>query len=240
MRILALGLLLLASNLGATPLLFTSGDRQVNVVELFTSEGCSSCPPAERWLNTLSSETRLWRDFVPVAFHVDYWDYIGWQDSFARSEFNARQRQYAAEGGADFVYTPGVFRNGKEWLGWRSGEAVIDKHRRGHELSLHIDGKVVHATYQSPGSQPLQLNVALLGMGLETEVRAGENQGRTLTHDFVALAFDSMPLGMTGTHYELEFTLPTSAINAKREALVAWVSLPDAQTPLQATGGYIN
>ncbi|MCK5360690.1 MAG: DUF1223 domain-containing protein, partial [Gammaproteobacteria bacterium] len=58
---------------------FSSGEGKVNLVELYTSEGCSSCPPAEKWMNNLKDDPRLWQHFVPLAFHVDYWDYIGWK-----------------------------------------------------------------------------------------------------------------------------------------------------------------
>ncbi len=67
---------------------------QSNLIELYTSEGCSSCPPADRWLSTLKDHPALWQQLVPIAFHVDYWDYIGWKDRFARAEFTDRQRRF--------------------------------------------------------------------------------------------------------------------------------------------------
>src|SRR5689334_8314649 len=75
---------------------FTSGETQVALLELFTSEGCSSCPPAERWLGALRDAPGLWRDFVPIAFHVNYWDRLGWPDRFASREATQRQHAYAA------------------------------------------------------------------------------------------------------------------------------------------------
>src|SRR4029077_9083235 len=65
------------------PKTFESGDTQSSLIELFTSEGCSSCPPAEKWLSALKSSSDLWKKAVPVAFHVDYWDHLGWRDRFA-------------------------------------------------------------------------------------------------------------------------------------------------------------
>jgi hypothetical protein len=86
-----LALLFVASQSVAS-LQLDSGERQVTLLELYTSQGCSSCPPAERWLNTYIDNNKLWREVVPVAFHVDYWDYIGWQDTFAAAAYGERQR----------------------------------------------------------------------------------------------------------------------------------------------------
>src|SRR5215217_7350069 len=105
-----------ASTLEATT--FESGETQNILIELFTSEGCSSCPPAETWLSALKSNQDLWKKIVPVAFHVDYWDRLGWRDRFAKPEFTARQRRYAAAWGGDSVYTPDFVVNAKEWRSW--------------------------------------------------------------------------------------------------------------------------
>src|SRR5438045_6028499 len=99
----------------ADPVTFESGPKKVQLLELFTSEGCSSCPPAEEMLGRLVSDPRLWREFVPVAFHVDYWDRLGWKDPFASAEWTKRQRLYAANWNAENVYTPAFVLNGREW-----------------------------------------------------------------------------------------------------------------------------
>ena len=83
---LLLLLYLLVVPLAAVPLKFSSGGTRTHLVELYSSEGCSSCPPAEKWLGDLRDEAELWRDFVPVAFHVVYWDHLGWRDRFASKE----------------------------------------------------------------------------------------------------------------------------------------------------------
>jgi hypothetical protein len=105
-------LLLLLSAGAVIPLhagepIFQSDKTQTALVELYTSEGCSSCPPAEEWFSTLSANPGLWKQFVPVAFHVDYWDDLGWKDSFATPAYTQRQRDYAAAWGSSSVYTPG-------------------------------------------------------------------------------------------------------------------------------------
>ena len=76
---------------------YRSGVQQTGLLELYTSEGCSSCPPADRWLSSLKDDDGLWQELIPVAFHVDYWDYLGWRDRFAARDFSQRQRRYAAE-----------------------------------------------------------------------------------------------------------------------------------------------
>src|SRR6476659_1367183 len=126
------------------PKTFESGDTQSSLIELFTSEGCSSCPPAEKWLSALKSSSDLWKKAVPVAFHVDYWDHLGWRDRFAKPEFTSRQQRYAAAWGGDSVYTPGFVVNGKEWRGWFGGNATPTSSTKVgvFRVSLGTDGKV--------------------------------------------------------------------------------------------------
>src|SRR5437899_10682781 len=90
-----------AASAQTTGVTFQSSEKQTALLELFTSEGCSSCPPAEAWLSRLQDSTGLWRDVVPVAFHVDYWDYLGWRDRWAAKDFSERQRAYAASWRSD-------------------------------------------------------------------------------------------------------------------------------------------
>src|SRR5689334_18800483 len=99
----------------AAEVTFESGPARTHLIELYTSEGCSSCPPAEAWLSKLKDEPRLWRDFVPLAFHVDYWDRLGWRDPFASKEWTARQYAYSAGWKSESVYTPGFVLDGREW-----------------------------------------------------------------------------------------------------------------------------
>ena len=93
---------------------FQSGEKQVPLVELYTSEGCSSCPPAEAWMGRLKDAPDLWKGFVPVAFHVDYWNSLGWKDRWSSPEFTERQRAYAEAWKSESVYTPCFVVNGKE------------------------------------------------------------------------------------------------------------------------------
>ena len=95
--------------------------HSVALVELYTSEGCSSCPPADQWLSGLANEGFTSDKVVPLAFHVDYWDYIGWKDPYASPKFTDRQRQVVEAGRAMFAYTPQVLFNGIDFGDWRNG-----------------------------------------------------------------------------------------------------------------------
>src|SRR5450432_4372054 len=100
------GLALSAPMAVAAETRFESGPQQSALVELYTSEGCSSCPPAEAWMSRWKNDPGLWKKFVPVAFHVDYWDRLGWRDRFSSGEWTARQSRYASLWGSGSVYTP--------------------------------------------------------------------------------------------------------------------------------------
>src|SRR5258708_5201471 len=102
----------ISMNAQAEPLTFQSALEQTALLELYTSEGCSSCPPAETWLSRMKESPGLWKDFVPVAFHVDYWDYLGWRDLWATRGFSDRQRAYAGHWQSKSIYTPCFVLNG--------------------------------------------------------------------------------------------------------------------------------
>ncbi|MGH8673906.1 MAG: DUF1223 domain-containing protein, partial [Burkholderiales bacterium] len=106
-----------------------SGARTTALVELYTSEGCDSCPPADRWLSSLGARGHTPDRVVPLALHVDYWDYIGWKDRFAKALFSARQRNLAQLMRAKVVYTPQVLLQGEDFRGWHSGafDAAVAK-----------------------------------------------------------------------------------------------------------------
>ena len=234
-RLVLLVVLLSAAPLPAAPLLLDSGTRQVTLLELYTSQGCSSCPPAERWLNKRIDDDELWTEFVPLAFHVDYWDYLGWEDPFAAAAHGERQRDYARAGRASTVYTPGFFANGREWRGWTFGLGPRRSDRQSGSLVAAIDAGVLKAGFPSAG-EPLELHVALLGFGIETPVARGENRGRTLAQEFVVLQHSVQTSDTGQWQVELPRIDPGAA---KRHAIALWVSSPDNPAPLQATGGWL-
>ena len=215
---------------------FNSGEAQVTLLELYTSQGCNSCPPAERWLNAYVDSEALWEKTVPVVFHVDYWDYLGWKDTLADSAHAERQRNYARQGRARTVYTPGMFVNGREWRGWtfRLPPRVSD--RRPGNLAVTITDRQLAAVFRH-SADPLELHVALLGFGIETSIERGENRNRTLRQEFVVLshAVHGAPGG--------RWRVPLPEVNDRhtgRRALAVWVSEPGNPVPLQATGGWLD
>lgn len=211
-----------------------SGPSQVHLIELYTSEGCSSCPPAEDWLSRLKKDPALWRRFVPVAFHVDYWDYLGWPDPFAAPEWSARQRAHAARWRVRGVYTPGFVLDGREW---RTRVLPRGAPETIGSLWLEADGDKVRVTFSpaaAPG--PHDVYLARLGSGLVTKVAAGENHGRTLVHDFVVLSLQKaeLPPGET----DLELTLDPLPAH-KADALAGWITPRGSLVPIQAAGGWL-
>lgn len=170
-----------------------AGDGEPVLVELFTSQGCSSCPPADRLLSRLAGED----DVIPLAYHVDYWNYIGWQDPFSKSAWSERQRSYARSLGHGRVYTPQLVVDGASDCVGSDADAVerqiAEARRRGSRARLTLDlsagagSSRIQADLKatvSPGS-PLELKAAIFENGLETAVSRGENARRTLHNDFV-------------------------------------------------------
>jgi hypothetical protein len=233
---------LLVTPLHADVLLLKSGPTQVGLLELYTSEGCSSCPSADRWLRSLVGHPGLFSEFVPMAFHVDYWDYIGWKDRFAQAEFSARQRQYARLGQVGTVYTPGFLYNGRKWRNFAGRDiANLSDGLETGELVVRIAGRDVELSFQACGdkSDRFVANLALLGFGLRTTIKAGENRGRELRHDFVVLAHTRLALSQDSNGNTAHMAVPTSKVVAERYALVAWVNTDEHLAPLQAVGGYL-
>jgi len=227
--------LLFAASLVAATLQLDSGTRQVTLLELYTSQGCSSCPPAERWLNAYTDDDELWTKVVPVAFHVDYWDYLGWRDAYAAAEYGERQRDYARAGRTRTVYTPGFFANGLEWRGWTLGPGPRRGDQEPGRLVADIEADHINARFPAAG-EPLALHVALLGFGIETPVARGENGGRTLPQEFVVLRHAVQVADNGEWHIERQAAQPGQA---RRLGIALWVSAPDSPVPLQATGGWL-
>jgi hypothetical protein len=232
-----------AAALHGADLRFSSGPGRTTLIELYTSEGCSSCPPADRWLGSLRESPGLWRDFVPVAFHVTYWDNLGWPDRFARRSFTERQYALAAAWHSDSVYTPCVVRDGSEWH--PSGPPVAAPGDDPGVLSATVgpDGICRIRFRPAPASArgAWEAHVALLGGGYRSRVTGGENSGSTLSHEFVALGLADAPMRPDGDSATAEIPLPAAdRSGAKRLALAAWVTAGDGLAPIQATGGWIQ
>lgn len=223
---------------------YESAQHRTPVLELYTSLGCSSCPPAEKWIAGFLDHPGLWKEVIPLAFHVDYWDFIGWKDRFASPAFSARQREYRSEGRVRSVYTPGFVLNGNEWKGWfRKREPVFDTSTNPGRLVLEVSGNQTDISFE-PGedwnAEALVANVAVLGFGFSTKVTAGENDGRTLGGNFVVLALAESAEAKKAD-YRWTVPLPRwKQTDSERYALVAWLSKPDSPSIYQATGGWFT
>lgn len=231
----------------ADDIVLESQPQRATLVELYSSEGCSSCPPAEKWVSQLKSDPRLWKQIVPVVFHVDYWDGLGWPDRFARKAYTQRQYDYQARWNASNVYTPEFIVDAREWHGWFDGGTLpLSKSETIGSLRAVVqrEGWGVKVTYGPvPSLDSLQytINVAWLGMGIGSNVGAGENSGRTLVHDFVVLDFRSKATSATdGKGISVEFSGPNLRTDGdKPGAIAVWISAEDGSI-VQATGGWVK
>jgi hypothetical protein len=207
----------------------------VAVVELFTSEGCSSCPPADALLADLARDPRV----VALSFHVDYWDELGWPDRFASPEATSRQHAYAAAFGTRGLYTPQLVVQGTDaFTGSDRGHAVDDLAgalARAPAFPLTVRAKAAGAAsprldvdYDAPGVPAgSTLVVALVEKTAVTQVRAGENAGKTLRHVDVVRAFATAPAAASG---HVALTVPAS-LRREDGMVVAFVQHADGGKP---------
>ena len=233
-------LFFLAHELAASDdVVIRSGPERASLIELYTSEGCSSCPPAEEWLSGLRKDPGLWRTMVPVAFHVDYWDRLGWKDRFAEPEFTARQQGYAMSGVVSTVYTPGFFVDGNEWREWfgnRKVQGVAGQRAGVIDARLESSGAVSINFTPSGTFENGAAHLVQLGFGLVSDVRRGENAGRALRHDFVALSHTSAKLTRAENHWTARMESPKTS--DRPGAVVVWVE--SGGRPVQAAGGWLG
>ena len=223
-------------------LIVESPETKITLIELFTSEGCSSCPRAEAWLGELKNESGLWNEFVPVAFHVDYWNRLGWFDRFSSQEFTRRQRGYEASWDATTVYTPGFVLNGVEWR--RASGLPPPSREKPGKLRLVVEkggAQLEVSFFPNFGmEEPLVVDVAPLAHEVSSKVERGENAGRQLQHDFVALALVTASLERSGDRfYRAQVTLPAT-MAAPVASIAAWVRPANSLIPIQAAGGRLK
>jgi len=166
-----------------------SGAALTPVIELYTSEGCSSCPPADRWLSSLK-DRGAGQAAVVEAFHVGYWDNLGWVDRFASPAYTARQRQVAAWNHQRSIYTPQAVLNGRDWPGWAASgshpPAATQAARASIALKQLSDDQfeaIVTPTAGAPTTWSAYWSIT--ENGYNSKVKAGENAGEFLQHDFV-------------------------------------------------------
>jgi len=224
------------------PMVLRSPAKRTILLELFTSEGCSSCPAAEQWLGNLKSAPGLWKDFVPLAFHVDYWDHLGWRDGWSSPAFSERQQDYARRWRHSTVYTPGVVLAGKEWREWagsKTPQAVGDI--AGVLEAKSEDGKrwLISFAPRSYTAGTYEVQGALLVSEVVSEVKAGENRGRRLTHDFVVTDLKTGVLKLNRTQAEGTLTFEDDKVQGGRRAIAIWVTREGDLAALQTVGGWL-
>ena len=220
----------------------TSGDVVRPLVELYTSEGCDSCPPADRWLSASFGDPR--ERAIPLAFHVDYWDRLGWKDRFADARYTERQHVAATANGKTFVYTPQVLVQGRDtrWQGTGSSSFVaaataapqaaitVDAERTADALRVVATARIDDARLRQDAS----IAIAYVDSGLVSDVKAGENRGARLVHDHVVRAF------ATGANRAADGRLSATATFARpreggmQPTVVAFVQRPATGEVLQA------
>jgi len=212
-----------------------SGTTRAALVELYTSEGCSSCPPADKVLHKL---TNAGPAIVPLALHVDYWDAIGWKDRFAQPSFSRRQAWEVQANDHRTSYTPHFFVNGKEVQDWHDLQsdlrpasqpspariAIAAQPEAGGNLRVKVDGTV----FANPVSHgPLQLYVVVTEGQLSSQVDAGENRGVRLEHDAVARNFIG-PIAVDGRSTSFDRVINVPQLANGHVGVVAFIQ--DAKT----------
>jgi hypothetical protein len=172
---------------------------QTALIELYTSEGCSSCPPADKWIGKLIPKVLSADEVVPLVFHVDYWDRQGWRDRFANPAYTARQYANANISGSGFVFTPQVIVAGRNYQDWSNNSKVKKDihvtHNKTPDASILLSQQAVASgklefevqaqLRQGAKSNEVHIYAALFQNGLDSDVIRGGNSGSRLHHDYV-------------------------------------------------------
>jgi hypothetical protein len=215
--------------------------EQTQMVELFTSDSCSSCPPANVWLSKFKSHPLLWKKLIPVAFHVDYWNHLSWKDPLSDPLMTERQKNLVRLWKNPISYTPAVMINGEELRKWYDQKEIPNSTEKvPFILSLSHSNKekfyLELKNVSKSNVRPARIRMALLGFGIVSKVTDGENAGVTLKHDFVVLDW-AMQKVENKTSFEFSFKKPQ--FKTTQLAVVAWAEIDSSERALQITGGYL-
>lgn len=234
-----------------------SQPHRVALLELYTSEGCSSCPPADDWLSGLANNGIDAGKLVPLSLHVDYWNYIGWRDPYSSAQYTARQREAGQRNRLRSIYTPQMVLNGQDYRGWRRQDIVSSlkdlnampaaanlsmswsEQQSASDNSLSI---TMHAELNPPhtASQPV-VNLVVFENNLVSHVNAGENDGRTLKHDYVVRRLFSYPFATGRAGFTRQLSLPMNKDwNRDRLGLALFVQDNQSGEILQAMAQAID
>ena len=230
-------LLLFASNQSyADTYTAKSAKHPVALIELYTSQGCSSCPPAEEWLGNLEKKGLKNNQVIPLALHVDYWDYIGWQDQFAQKYFSKRQYQYKKTNHSTSVYTPQIMFNGNDVRDLSLNNSLTELSAKDAVVSFNLaakklNDKRINVTIDFDRVDSIakasNVVVVLAENNLVGDIKSGENVGRKLKHNHVVRIWKN--LGKIRSYYDLDFAIkPTWELNNLEVVVI--VETADMQT----------
>ncbi len=239
-KLIILSCLLALPAFAAEKLTVVSSPQQTAVVELYTSEGCSSCPPADQWFEALIDVPKEELDVLALAFHVDYWDYIGWKDRFGSPKHTSRQRQLGANNNQGSIYTPEFFVDGAEARGTRN---VIEKIRISNnktailqlKLSVSKEGETLRLELQAASEDTLpeilHSRFLVYESQLSSDVTRGENSGETLSHQQVVRYISPALRLEDNSRHEINIDPDWQLANI---GIAAMITSPGNETYLQA------
>jgi hypothetical protein len=211
-----------------------SPSHRVALVELYSSEGCNSCPPADNWLSQWKNSGAT-QSIVPLALHVDYWNSLGWTDRFSQHRFTERQQNLTDLAGGHTIYTPEIFVSGRELRSWSQRDSFVSRIGKvvaepAQELKPQTKGAFnVDAQFTSKAADttdPLNAYVAVYQNALNSQVRAGENSGATLHHERVVRQWiGPVPLVAGNAHIRRDIRIDDADANAPADTfgVVAFV-----------------
>jgi hypothetical protein len=205
------------------------------IIELYSSEGCSSCPKDELKMSSWIHHKDLWSTFIPINFRVDYWNYLGWKDRFSKKEFSERQRKLSFLNYNPNVYTPETFIDSKETelpldptKDFIKSEQIIEHQIKKNSIKVKLKSKI-------PNSK---LFFVLLGNGITSKITSGENKGKTYLYNFVVLDYQvkqNQELNIP----EIEFKIVDVSENLKSKGYAIWLT-DESHKPIDSVGGFLD
>lgn len=204
------------------------------LLELYTSESCSSCPAAEKWLNSFRESDLLWKKVIPLEFHVDYWNHLNWRDPFSKGIFTQRQYAYnkVLKSG---VYTPQVISNGENEPYWRFKKPKFHEGYSSYILNVDFDEVSGVAKIEINKGEDLICYGALMKNTEIRSITSGENSGRKLVHEFVVINLRSSKMESARSLNTCQLQFDKKKLE-KSKSIAFWVSDPKTLKVLQAVG----
>lgn len=219
-----------------------SSANRVALLELYTSEGCSSCPPADKFMSRIKLADISDRQLIPLSFHVTYWDHIGWKDRFSNPQHDARQRNQAKLNSSRMVYTPQFIMNGKDFRRHGSFDneivrinSIAAEYQIELSATLNTDAidVVLNTRTQIDNSDEAVAYIAIYEHGLSSEVTDGENEGKQLRHDYVVRELKG-PYLINQDQSVFEASFAHSDYKIENSGIVAFIQKPMKSEVLQA------